>query len=284
MSAFAYHRPHSIAEALRLKNESPDARFVAGGTDVMVKINCGAMRPAALISLRAIPELGEIDLGETTSIGASTTIADLLRDVGLCTRYPLLSQAAHKLGGPQIRNLATIGGNLCNCSPCADTAPALLALEARVRLASPLGEREIAIEDFMTGPGQTCSPPDEILTHVLLPKAPSGALGIYLKKGRVCMDLAIVSLAVLLVADGDELSRVRLAAGSVAPVCLRLRKAEDLLAGKRVTPKLLAQAAQAAMDAVTPIDDLRASADYRRRLVGVYLRRALESLLYGNEP
>jgi xanthine dehydrogenase FAD-binding subunit len=284
MNDFAYHRPHSVADALRLMSEVPGARFIAGGTDVMVKFNAGAPRPQSLISLRAIPELSGIELGEPTSIGASTTISDLLGQAELCERYPLLAQAARCLGGPQIRNVATIGGNLCNCSPCADTAPALLAIEARVRLASPAGEREIALEDFMSGPGQTCSPPDEILTQVLLPKTPPGARGIYFKKGRVRMDLAIVSLAALVVSRGDELRHVRLAAGSVAPVCLRLRAAEDLLTGERVTHELLARAVRAAMEAVTPIDDLRASADYRRRLVGVYLRRAIESILNWSEP
>ncbi len=284
MSAFAYHRPRTIPDALRLVSESPGARFIAGGTDLMVKINAGAMHPETLVSLRNIPALSGIDLGEQTIIGALATIADMLRNLELCERYPLLAQAARTLGGPQIRNVATIGGNLCNCSPCADTAPALLALEARIRLLSPAGEREIALEDFMSGPGQTCSAPDEILTHVLLPKAPRGAAGIYFKKGRVKMDLAIVSLAALLVSDGDKLSHVRLAAGSVAPVCLRLHAAEDLITGRRLTPDLLAQAARAAMDAVTPIDDQRASADYRRRLVGVYLRRAVESLLGWSKP
>jgi len=183
MSAFAYHRPRTIPDALRLVSESPGARFIAGGTDLMVKINAGAMHPETLVSLRNIPALSGIDLGEQTIIGALATIADMLRNLELCERYPLLAQAARTLGGPQIRNVATIGGNLCNCSPCADTAPALLALEARIRLLSPAGEREIALEDFMSGPGQTCSAPDEILTHVLLPKAPRGAAGIYFKNG-----------------------------------------------------------------------------------------------------
>lgn len=278
MSTYAYHRPRTIANALDLANEFPDARFIAGGTDMMVKINTGALRPPALISLRAIPELCGIDFGSETAIGALTTIADLLRDEELGRRYPLLIEAARSLGGPQIRNVATIGGNLCNCSPCADTAPALLAYEARVRLVGPAGERVMALEDFMTGPGQTCSAPEEILTQVLLPSAPKGAVGTYLKKGRVKMDLAIVSLAALVVAEHDVLSRVWLAAGSVAPVCLRLRAAEDLLAGQRPSTDLVEQAAGLAMDAVAPIDDQRASADYRRRLVGVYLRRAIESL------
>lgn len=284
MTAYAYHRPRSIEEAFRLQRENPGARFIAGGTDLMVRIRSRELRPQALISLRSVPGLAGVKDGDPVEVGALTTISELIESPLLGERFPVLVQAARRLGGVQIRNAATIGGNLCNCSPCADTATPLLVLGARVRLQSAEGTREIPIEEFFVGPGRTCSPPGELLTAVLLPVQRGDVRTVFCKKGRVQMDLAIASTCVLLDMDGTLCRRARIAAGSCAEVPLRLRGAEAILEGKEPTPTLAAEAAAEAARAVSPISDVRASAGYRRRIISVYVRRSIAELVGREEP
>ncbi len=286
MNRFAYHRPTTLAEALQLQAELPGAQFVAGGTDLLVRIKSGDAEPKALISLRNLTELHGIQVPASgdTVIGAATPIAALIAHQGLAERYPVLIQAASRLGSAQIRNAATIGGNLCNCSPCADTATPLLVLDARVRLADTGGERELPLADFIVGPGQTCSPPDEVLTAVVLPEPSASGKGWFEKKGRVRMDLAIASVCAWLELDGQTCTRARLAAGSSAPVPLRLTDAEAPLEGQKPTPELAAQAGQRAAAQVSPISDLRASEAYRRHLVGVYVQRAIARIMGWSQP
>lgn len=155
MPGFDYHRPESLEDAFRLKSELPGARFIAGGTDVMVRIREGRLRPPALISLSRVRELAGIRHGDEIRIGAMTRVAELLRDEELGRSAPVLALAARTLGGMQVRNLATVGGNLCNASPCADTAPPLLVLDARVVVRSPGSERELPLADFFVAPGET---------------------------------------------------------------------------------------------------------------------------------
>jgi len=278
MNRFAYRRPATLDQAFELKAADPSAYFVAGATDTLVKIKNGDIEPRALISLRSIPELKGIETGETVRIGSLTTISEIVEDAELAKIFPVLAEAARQLGSRQIRNVATIGGNLCNCSPCADTAPPLLVHEARVKLAGRSGSREIPLSEFFEGPGQSCLATDEILEAVLIDRPAAGARGAFFKKGRVRMDLAIASLAALITLDGELCTRVRLAAGSVAPVCLRLTKAERHLEGNPLSPELVSEAAELAAGEVTPIDDVRASAIYRRRLVEVFTRRALAAI------
>jgi CO/xanthine dehydrogenase FAD-binding subunit len=283
MSRYSYHRPASLDAALKLMQELPGARFVAGGTDLMVRIKNRDLAPKALISLRGISGLAGIQLDGPATIGAMTTIAELIDHPGLGERYPGLIQAARRLGSAQIRNAATIGGNLCNCSPCADTATPLLTLGARVRLRSPEGERELPLEDFFVGPGQTCAPPEEILVGIQLPEPVPGAKAFFFKKGRVRMDLALASLSALLVLDGQTCKTARLAAGSVASTALRLTEAETVIENQTLSAELATRASEAAAAQVMPISDLRASADYRRRLVRVYVERAITQAMNGSQ-
>jgi len=279
MASIAYHRPASIDEALELGRWPGGARFLAGGTDLLVKLRQGLERPRALVSLRNITELQGIEVSDAgADIGAAVTIAEILEHDELGRRYPLLQQAAGRLGSPQIRQTATLGGNLGNCSPCADTAPALLVYGARLQLQGPAGRREVDIAEFLRGPGQSCLAPGELLCRVRVAPAPAGARTVYFKKGRVRVDLALASLAALLVLDDGKLAEVRLAAGSVAPTCLRLERAEALLRGQRPDREIIDRAARAAAEDISPIDDVRASAAYRRRLVEVFVRRAVEGL------
>jgi len=251
----------------------------------MVQIKNRELQPSqstpALISLRSIPELSGIEMGEKTRIGAMATITDLIHHPELGGIFPVLIQAAKRIGSPQVRNVGTIGGNLCNCSPCADTALALLVLDARVVLKCSEGSREIPLNDFFIGPGESCLASGEVLTEILLDKPAPNSRAIFIKKGRVRMDLAIASVAVLLEMDGDtrKCKKARVAAGSVAPVPLRLKKVEELLENAVISKEMLTEAQKIAMNSVSPITDIRSTAEYRRQIVDVYIKRAVEKLL-----
>jgi carbon-monoxide dehydrogenase medium subunit len=275
MTTRAYHRPRTLDEALALKREAgPDARFIAGGTDLLV----GSDQPETLVSLRSIDGLSGIEAGDPTRIGALTLVEDLLDDEQVATHYPAVAQACRVFASMQIRNAATVGGNLCNASPAADLAPPFLVHGARVGIQGADGSREVALEEFFVGPGQTMLADDEVLTHVLLDAPAAGTRALFSRKTRVRMDIALVSVAVLLESDGGICSKARVAAGAVAPTPRRLFEVEQLLEGERITPELMDRAAELGKNGISPVDDIRTTAAYRRRITGVYLRRALEEL------
>ena len=231
MRRYSYHRPQTIEDALRLKYEKKGAVYIAGGTDVMVQIKNRELRPSALISLRNIPELAHIEVNGGARIGTLATITDIIQHPTLALVFPLLVETARRIGSVQIRNVATIGGNLCNCSPCADMALPLLVLEAKVRLRTSETTREVPVEDFFKGPGESCLLSDETMTDILLDAPEANAIAVFMKKGRMKMDLAVASVAVLLDMEGDLCRKARIAAGSVAPIPLRLRAVEEILEG-----------------------------------------------------
>jgi carbon-monoxide dehydrogenase medium subunit len=281
-----YHRPRTLDEARALMAETPGASFLAGGTDLLVRMDHGLEHPEALISLRSIPELSGITANGTTTIGAMTTLSDVAENAPLTARYGVLAEAVREIGSVQIRNAATLGGNLCGAAPCADSAPALLVLDARIRVLGGGGEREMPLAELFAGPRESSLKEDEILLAVVLDPPAAGYRARFLKQKRVQVDLALASVAVYLEMDENARScrGARIAAGSVAPTPLRLHAAEDVLAGQVLTPDVLARAAELARDAVEPISDVRAGADYRRHLTGVLLRRAIGSLLPEETP
>lgn len=283
MRPYDYHRPNTLEEALQLKKALSGSRFIAGGTDLMVQIKNKEIRPQALISLRSIPELFGIDINGTVRIGALTTISDIASNTRLTHDYPLLVDAAKHVGSIQIRNVATIGGNLCNCSPCSDMALPLLVLEAKVRTRNNRKSREIQVDRFFTDPGESCLVPDEVMTDILFPPPQPQAQTLFLKKGRVKMDLAIASVAILLELNGKECIKARVAAGSVAPVPLRLREVEACLEGSTLTQDTIIEAAKLAETSVSPITDIRSTEEYRRAITGVYVKRGIEILIKRNE-
>jgi carbon-monoxide dehydrogenase medium subunit len=278
MRRFDYLRPKSLKEALQLKKTIVGAKYISGGTDLIVQIKNRELQPSALISLRTIPELATIEINGGARIGALATISDLIQHLELGNNYPVLIEAAKRLGSVQIRNVATIGGNLCNCSPSADMALPLLVLEAKARLQAAKTSREIPLSEFFKGPGKSCLSSDEILTDILLDPPPQKAKATFLKKGRVKMDLAIASMAVLVEIDGGRCRKARIAAGSVAPIPLRLSKVETLLESNAISRDLVSKAQQLARDIVSPITDVRATEEYRRHIVGVYVNRGLEKV------
>ena len=280
MMNFDYHRPQSAEEARRLKGSIDGARYVAGGTDLMVRLKSGAPEPPALISLRGIPDLAAVSLdGDTLSIGALVPLSDVLNHSVVASRYPVLVQAVNSMGSAQIRNAATLGGNLCNASPCADSAPALMVLGAEVGVLGASGTRDIALGEFFKGPGQTCLEADDIVLAVRIALPSPKGRGLFQKKVRVRMDLASVNVA-LWIERGEDgtCERVRVVAGAVAPVPLRLEGVEQLVESKQVTPELCEEAGRLAAESVKPITDIRGSESYRRHIVGVFVRRGLETL------
>ncbi len=281
MNGYDYYQPESLKEAFRLKKTVPESLYIAGGTDLMVRFKKSEIRPCAFISLRSIPELLGITDGKIIRIGAMTSIRDILKNPLLCEKFPVLIQAAKMLGSVQIRNVATIGGNLCNGSPAADTAPPLLALEARVRLQNDNKNRELPLEKFFLGPGETALAPGEILTDILLKPSEQNSKTIFLKKGRTRMDLAVASVAALIQTEGGRCLKARVAAGSVAPVPQRLAEVEAFLEDAMLSRKVLAEAQQLASRSVSPISDVRSTSDYRRHLVGILMKQALEKLMDG---
>jgi CO/xanthine dehydrogenase FAD-binding subunit len=279
-SSFEYLRPRTLPEAWDLASARPGARFIAGGTDVMVRLREGKMQAPALISLRAIRELAQIELGPPLVLGAGVSVSDVQANPHLARQLPVLVQATRTLGSVQIRNAATIGGNLCNASPCADLAPPLLVLEARVRLASAEGARELPLEEFFVGPRTSVLRPGEVLRAIVV-EAPSAARAIFLKKGRVQMDIALASVAVLLETEGPTCVRARVAAGSLGPTPMRLREVEKVLEGATLDDRTIAVARHTAERDVRPISDVRASAEYRRHLAGALLERGIRALMNG---
>jgi len=275
-----YFKPTTVEEAVGLLNRyGASAWPIAGGTDVMVEKNP---------SIRVLVDVTGLGLDYIVShegwitIGAATTIAEvaaspLLRG-GPCH---ILSKAAQELGTPQIRNMATLGGNLCRPSPAADCAPPLLVLDAGLNVVGVTGQRQIGIEHFFKGVNQDALQQAEILTEVLLPPLPPRTGTAFVKKGRVAVaDLAIVSVAVCVaLKDKSAVEEVRIALASVAPFPTRVRKAEDLMRGKTVTRDLLSAVARQASEEIRPISDIRASAEYRRTLCRVLVEQALEEAL-----
>jgi carbon-monoxide dehydrogenase medium subunit len=279
MSCYDYYQPESLDEAFRLKKTIPESFYISGGTDLMVRIKKRELYPRALISLRSIPNLSGAQNGKIIRIGAMTRISDISKNSMLHAKYPVLIQAAKELGSVQIRNVATIGGNLCNGSPAADMAPPLLVLEAQLKLERGQKSRELALEKFFQGPGEIDLVPGEILTGVLLEPPEQNTKTIFLKKGRTRMDLAVASVAVLIRTEGNRCLKARIAAGAVAPTPLRLFEVETLLEGAILSRELLTEAHQLASKSVSPITDVRSTADYRCHLVGVLVKRALKKLL-----
>jgi carbon-monoxide dehydrogenase medium subunit len=253
-----------------------------GGTDLFVRMRDGFVRPHTVIDVKHLGGLRDIAYNPQTglTIGAAVTMNEVARHADVQAHYPLLAESAHAVASYQLRNRATIGGNLCNGSPAADTAPAVLVLEGHIVLHGPSGEREMPADEFFLGPRQTAMQGNELMTAIRLPAPPADSVGKYLKLGRnKAGDLAIAGVAVLGFPDGTESGyRFRIALASVAPVPLRALKAEEVLAGNPPGEETFALAAEKAMEAASPIDDVRASAAYRRAMVRTLTLRGLREV------
>jgi carbon-monoxide dehydrogenase medium subunit len=277
---FEYHAPGSWDEAVALMNEyGPDARPLAGGTDLMIQLERGQIAPGHVISLTRIPRWDALTVNGGLTLGAGTTYRQLEKTPALYRQHTALIDAARQIGGVQVRNVATVAGNFCNASPAADAVLPLLAMDAVLTLYGPRGERSVPAADFITGPNRTVLAEGELLREIHVPALPERTAAVFLKAGRRrAMEISIVAAAVrlTLAPGGDVCQTARIAVGAVSPVPLRVRDAEALLQGQRLTPDLIREAARLAVQASAPISDVRASADYRRHLTGVMVRQALE--------
>ena len=278
---FEFFEPTTIKEASSLLTKyNGKAKLLAGGTDLIIEMKARTATPEYVISLEKIPGLAGIDYDEESGlrIGALTKMRTLEKDSIIRERYTALAEGAGEVGGVQIRHLATIGGNISHGSPAADTAAPLLALGAQVKIASANGERTVPVETFFLGPGQTVLNTGEIVTAFECPPRGANEGSQYLKqKIREVMDLAFVGVASSAKSDNGAVTDVKIGLAAVAPTPLRATDAEAVVNGNDLTADLLEQAAAAASAQSSPISDLRCSAEYRREMVGVLTRRALQA-------
>lgn len=280
MKKFDYYRPESLKEAYGLMEKlKGHVKYIAGGTDIIVQIKQSAIQPHALISLRGIEALKGINNDGGLGIRSMTLFRDIEKDPAISRDYPALAQAVSVLANPQVRNVATVGGNLCNSAPSADCAPPLMVMEADLIFEGPGGQREVSIEEFFTGPGQNCMDPAEILKEIKIPEKASCTGMAFLKIGRMAQDIAIANAAAMLVMDNKICRNCRLAVGAVAPVPLRLKKVERIVEGEEIGPDLLDRVSLMVEQEVSPITDVRSTEGYRRLVSGELVKRAIKEAL-----
>ncbi len=278
MKPFEYLAPATLDEAIALLTRFKGTVY-AGGTDLLVQMKEHIRQPSHLIDIKKILGLDELtyDAQDGLRIGALTTTRALETSVLVKQHYASLSQAVTHFASIQVRHRATLVGNVCRASPSADSLPPLIADGAALALRGPGGTRIVAVEDFCTGPGKTVLTADEMVTCVHVPPPPQRTGKAYIKLGRrVEMELATAGVAVTLTLHGSTCREVRIALAAVAPTPIRARHAEALLRGQTVNAGLIAAAALKASEEARPIGDVRGSADYRRQMVVVLTRRALE--------
>ncbi|MFU8769485.1 MAG: FAD binding domain-containing protein [Desulfotignum sp.] len=280
MIPFTLLTPATVAEAVTLFGQYREtARYIAGGTDVIVKIKEGWMTPDYLISLKQIPGLSDLVRNEATgelSIGALVTHAMLEQSLLIRNEYPIIYDAVSNIGSLQVRNMGTIGGNLINAVPSADGAIPLIALDGRALLKGPGGERSVMVRDLFVKPYETILTPGEVLTRITIPAQAPRTGSAYIKFGRrAAMELPLIGIGVLLVVDEDlkTCTRARICLGVAAPTPMRAKKAEQLLEGKPVTPDLLTEAGKLAAEESQVRDSVRGQAWHRKEMIRVQVRR-----------
>ena len=278
---FEYKAPDSLPELLKiLETETLGGKMLAGGTDLILQMKQGLVRPSVVVDVKKIPELNQIEWSEEEGlhIGAAVSFKRLLAFTESPKELGVLFQACSLIGSVQIKNRGTIGGNICNAAPSADSAPALLCLGASVVLASGKGARTIPLNDFFLGPGKTALADDELLVEIEVPAPPALSAGCYLRHTtREEMDIAVAGAASFLALAPHEkyVKTARIALGAVAPTPMRARGAEAILTGKTITREIIEEAAESAALEASPISDLRGSEGYRRELIRVLVRRTL---------
>ncbi len=276
-----YFFPSSTDHCLELLQQYGDrARLIAGGTDLLLLLERQQFHPAALIDITRISALQRLEVNaERAEIGSAVTYHQLLACPALCEGVPFLADAIRQIGGVQIRNVATLAGNVTNASPAGDTLPALYVLGARVHIEGPRGSRKLPIDEFVLGVRSIALAPGEIVTHISFGMPEHEWCGVFQKLGlRQAMAIAVVNAVALLCFEGAHVVDARLALGAVAPTVIRVPEAEELLAGSLLDGAVVEKAAALASAAARPIDDVRASALYRKHAVRGLVRRSLLDL------
>ena len=283
MRGFDYFIPQRLEEAVSLlRRHGNKAALLAGGTDLLLRLERRLVAPGVIVNLKKIRELRGIKSNRIgLRIGAVTLMDEIASSPLVQGRYGIIAKGAAVVGSIQTRNRATLGGNLCNASPAADTAPPLIVLAAQARIAGSRSVREVPLEEFFLGPGKTCLRPTELLKEIFIPSPPKRSGGSFQRCTRTAMDIALVNCAVFLslTPKGETIADIRIALGAVAPTPVRARPAEDLLRGKNPDKRAIEEAADRAAASVSPIDDVRSSAAYRREMVRVLTLRATEEAL-----
>jgi carbon-monoxide dehydrogenase medium subunit len=271
--------PSRVDDCVRLLAEhGPTARLVAGGTDLLPQLKNGLLKPTLVVDLSGVADLRVLSpaAGGGLRIGAAVTSRELERHPIVGERYPALAESGALVGSVQVRNLATVGGNLCNAAPSADMAPPLLALDAETVIAGPRGRRTVPLAEFFMGVRRTVLAPDELLVEFVLPAPAARSGGSYLRHTpRRELDIAVVGVASQVTLSNGVCAAARIALAAVAPTPVRATAAEQALEGQPLTAEQIERAAELAVQAARPISDQRGSADFRRHLVRVLTRRTL---------
>ncbi len=280
MKEFKYLAPASVEEAIALHTEHTEtAKYIAGGTDVIVKLKEGWMEPDYLISLKKIAQLSELHKNETTgelSIGAAVTHAALEKSLMIQNEYPIIYDAVSNVGSLQVRNVGTIGGNLINAVPSADGAIPMIALDGVALLQGPSGERSVDVIDLFLAPYETVLKPGEILTQITIPAQEPNTGSAYIKFGRrAAMELPLLGVGVLITLDDDCLTctKARICLGVAAPTPMRAKEAEKMLVGQKIDEDLLRKAGEKASEESKVRDSIRGKAWHRKEMVKVQVRR-----------
>jgi len=281
MRDFEYEAPATLAEAVKvLSQHNGSARPLAGGTDLIDQIRTGRLKPQVVVDVKKIPELNAIEFSTAgLRLGASVPCYRIYDDARISAAYAALADSARIIGGIQIQSRASVGGNLCNSGPAADSTPSLIALGAVAVIAGPKGQREIAVENFCTGPGKNVLGPGEFLVALRFPARPAHSGSHYRRFiPRNEMDIAVVGVAAAVTLDEarQKFVSARIALGAVGPTPLFAEAASNLLAGKSVSEETIGQAADAARSIASPIDDMRGTVEFRRHVTGVLTRRVIE--------
>jgi carbon-monoxide dehydrogenase medium subunit len=283
MHDFQYATPQSLNEALKLLGRRGGAALLAGGTDLIVKMRARRLRPGLVVDAKRIPELNVMKLDKSgLTLGAAVSCRRVYTDRKVARMFPALAESAALVGGIGIQGRASVGGNLCNAAPSADTVPALIVLGALAQIRGPRGSRKLPVEEFCTGPGKNALKPGELLVSLKIPKPARNAGAFFLRFiPRNEMDIAIVNAAAAVELDsaGRTFKSARISVGAAAPVPLLVREAGACLAGRPVNDKCIQEAAKLAAATVRPITDMRGTIEYRRDLAAVLAARALRGAI-----
>ncbi|MDO8531970.1 MAG: xanthine dehydrogenase family protein subunit M [Dehalococcoidia bacterium] len=284
MREFEYAAPRTVKEAVALlARANGDARCLAGGTDLIAQMKEGRRSPSLIVDIKRIPDLMRLDYVERRGLrlGAGVPCSTIYEHPVVREKYPIIVDACSLVGSLQIQNRASVGGNLCNGAPSADTAPAFLALNATAVVAGPRGRRQLPLTEFFVGPGKTALAPGELLVEIIVPPPPARSAGNYLRFiPRNEMDIAVAGVGSVVVLGAKGVCKdARIALASVAPVPLRAHEAEERLRGRPLDAEAIREAGALAAAACKPISDVRGSADYRRHLVNVLTQRTLYACL-----
>jgi CO/xanthine dehydrogenase FAD-binding subunit len=282
MTDMRYEAPQTLDAAVAVLAGAGAGRVLAGGTDVLVQLHADVIEPDVLVDIKKIPELRSIKLEDGGyRFGAAVPCMEMMEHADFCKTWPGVIEGVALVGSIQVKGRATVAGNLCNASPAADTAPAMIAARAIATLIGPEGKREVPVEEIMTGPGKTSLRKGEIITSFFLPKRPPHSGDCYLRlTPRTEMDIAVVGVGVsLTLDDSGTCTAARVALGAVAPTPLLVKPAADALIGTKVDDAALAKLGQAASAACNPISDKRGTKEYRIKTAAVMARRAAEKAL-----